>query len=177
MPLFSFEGKSPQVHPDAFIAPTATLIGDVIVEAGASVWYNAVLRADFSQVIVREGANIQDGAVLHAPPGLVCEIGPGATVAHLCCVHGATVGAEAMIANGAIVLDGAKVGRRTMVASGALVVGGTELPDEVIATGSPAKVKSPIAGTAAQFWIDVNPNAYQELARRHAAGVEPVDEF
>ncbi|MCM6774571.1 gamma carbonic anhydrase family protein [Nocardia sp. CDC159] len=174
MPLFSFEGKSPQVHPDAFIAPTATLVGDVVVEAGASVWYNAVLRGDFAQVIVRAGANVQDGAVVHAPPGMTAEIGPGATVAHLCCVHGATIGAEAMIANGATVLDGAKVGARCMVAAGSLVVGGSQIPDGMLVTGSPAKVKSPIDGTSAEFWVNVNPNAYQELARRHLAGVEPV---
>src|SRR5579871_6681924 len=100
MPLFEFEGKRPKVHPDAFVAPTATLVGDVTVEAGASVWYGAVLRGDYSAVIVRAGANVQDGAVLHGPPNQPCEIGPGATVAHLCVVHGATVGAEALIANG-----------------------------------------------------------------------------
>ena len=68
MPLFTFEGRSPTVDPGAFIAPTATLVGDVHVEAGASVWFNAVLRGDFAPIIVREGANVQDCCVLHAPP-------------------------------------------------------------------------------------------------------------
>ena len=113
MPLYSFEGKSPSVASDAFIAPTATLIGDVTVEAGASVWYGVVIRADYSPVIVRRGANVQDNSLLHAPPDTPTEIGPGATVAHLCCVHGATIGEEALIANGTTVLDGAKVGART----------------------------------------------------------------
>lgn len=164
------------MHPTAFIAATATLVGDVIVEEGASVWYNAVIRGDFEQVIIRAGANVQDGAVLHAPPGMPCVIGPGATVAHACVVHGATVGAEAMIANGSTVLDGAKIGARTMVAANALVVGGTEFPDEVLVTGSPAKVKRPIAGTAAEFWVNLNPQAYRDLAARHRAGVRPVPE-
>lgn len=176
MPLFSFEDKSPTVHPTAFIAPTATLVGDVIVEEGASVWYNAVIRGDFEQVIIRAGANVQDGAVLHAPPGMPCVIGPGATVAHSCVVHGATVGAEALIANGATVLDGAKIGARTLVAAHSLVVGGTEFPDEVLVTGSPAKVKGPIAGTSAEFWVNVNPQAYRDLAARHRVGVRPVTE-
>ncbi|MFA1551573.1 gamma carbonic anhydrase family protein [Actinomadura chokoriensis] len=174
MSLYSFEGKTPIVHPDAFVAPTATLVGEVIVEAGASVWYNAVLRGDFAPVIVRAGANVQDGAVLHAPPDLPCEIGEGATVAHLCLVHGATVGREAMIANHATVLDGALIGARSMIAAGALVLGGTHIPDEVVAVGSPAKVKGPIAGTGAEFWVATNPQAYQELASRHGAGVRPV---
>jgi carbonic anhydrase/acetyltransferase-like protein (isoleucine patch superfamily) len=175
VPLFEFEGKRPQVHPDAFIAPTATLVGDVIVEAGASVWYGAVLRGDYAPVIVRAGANVQDGSILHAPPNLPCEIGPGATVAHLCVVHGATIGAEALIANGATVLDGATVGPRALVAAHSLVTAGTTIPAEVLAVGSPATVKGPIAGTGAEFWVNVNPGAYQELAVRHRTGVRAVD--
>src|ERR1700754_1199063 len=130
MPLFSFEGQSPRVNTTAFVAPTATLIGDVVVEAGASVWYNAVLRGDYGPIVVREGANVQDGSVLHAPPGIPVDIGPGATVAHMCVIHGVHLGAEALIANHATVLDGAVIGSRSMVAAGALVVGGTKIPDE-----------------------------------------------
>ena len=77
MPLYSFEGLTPHVAEDAFIAPTATLVGDVIVEEGASIWYGAVVRADYAPVVIRRGANIQDGAVLHGPPGLTTEVGPG----------------------------------------------------------------------------------------------------
>src|SRR6202022_796463 len=117
MPLFEFEGMSPKVHPEAFIAPTATLIADVTVEAGASVWFNAVLRADYGPIMVREGANIQDGSVLHAPPGIPVDIGPGATVAHMCVIHGVHVGKEALIANHATVLDGAVIGARSLIAA------------------------------------------------------------
>src|ERR1700729_2531869 len=115
MPLYSFEGRSPRVDPTAFVAPTATLIGDVTVEAGASVWFNTVLRADYGPVIVREGANVQDGSVLHSPPGIPVDIGPGATVAHMCIIHGAHIGAEALIANHATVLDGAGTGAEMWV--------------------------------------------------------------
>jgi carbonic anhydrase/acetyltransferase-like protein (isoleucine patch superfamily) len=175
MPSFSFEGKSPTVHDDAFVAPTATLVGDVTVEAGASVWYGAVIRADYSAVIIRAGANVQDGSVLHGPPDMPCEIGERATVAHLCVVHGATIGEEALIANGATVLDGARIGARTMVAAHSLVAAGADIPDEVLAAGSPAVVKKPIQGTPAEFWVQMNPPAYADLARRHAAGIEPLD--
>ncbi len=171
MPLFSFEGRSPQVHPTAFIAPTATLVGDVVVEEDASVWYGAVLRGDYSRITIRAGANVQDGAVLHSPPEMPCEIGPGATIAHQCVVHGAVIGEEALIGNGATVLDGATVGARTMVAAGAMVTPGTEIPDEVLVVGAPAKVRGPIAGTAAEFWVQVNPASYRELAQRHRDGI------
>jgi carbonic anhydrase/acetyltransferase-like protein (isoleucine patch superfamily) len=174
MPLFEFDGKAPEVHPTAFVAPTATLVGEVIVEEGASVWYGAVLRADYSPVFVRAGANVQDGSVLHGPPGMPCEIGRGATVAHLCLVHGAVVGEEALVANGCTVLDGARIGARTMIAAHSLVAANAEIPDEVLAAGSPAVVKRPIAGTPAEFWVKTNPPAYAELAQRHRRLVRPV---
>src|ERR1700757_4655798 len=174
MPLFSFEGRSPRIDPTAFVAPTATLIGDVTVEAGASVWFNTVLRGDYGPIVVREGANVQDGSVLHAPPGIPVDIGPGATVAHMCVVHGAHVGAEALIANHSTVLDGVVIGRRSLIAAHSLVVGGTKIPDEVLVTGAPAKIRGPIGGTGAEMWVNTNPGAYQDLARRYIDGLEPV---
>src|ERR1700760_3347432 len=141
MPLYSFEGRSPKVDPTAFVAPTATLVGDVTIEAGASVWFNTVLRADYAPVIVREGANVQDGSVLHAPPGIPVDIGPGATVAHMCLIHGAHVGAEALIANHATVLDGAVIGSRSLIAAGAVVTGGPKISGAVLVVGAPAPAK------------------------------------
>ncbi len=174
MPLYSFEGRSPNVHPTAFIAPTATLVGDVTVEENASIWYGAIIRADFSAVIVRAGANVQDGAVVHGPPGEPTVIGAGATVAHNCVVHGAVLGEECLIANGAIVLDGAKVGARSLVAAGSVVSSGQQIPEGVLAAGAPAVVKRPIEGTPSEFWVNANPGAYRELAERHSKGVQEV---
>jgi carbonic anhydrase/acetyltransferase-like protein (isoleucine patch superfamily) len=176
MPLYSFEGRAPIVDEGAFVAPTATLIGDVHVEAGASIWFNTVLRADFAPIIIREGANVQDGSVLHAPPGIPTDVGPGATIAHSCVIHGVHVGQEALIANHATVLDGAVIGRRSLIAAHSLVIGGTKIPDEVLVTGSPAKVRGPIAGTGAEMWVNVNPGMYQDLARRYLTGLELITE-
>ena len=173
MPLFSFEGHAPQVHPDAWVAPTATLVGQVVVEAGASIWYGAVLRADFGPIVVRAGANVQDGSVLHGGDDPVTEIGPGATVGHLCVVHGAVIGAQALIGNGATVQDGAVIGERALVAAGSTVTPGTVIPPETVVTGTPAKVRGPLEGQA-RWWVDNNPETYQELARRHASGARPV---
>ncbi len=174
MPLFSFEGRSPTVHPEAFVAPTATLVGDVTVEAGASVWYGAVVRADYAPVMIREGANVQDGAVLHGPPNSPTEVGPGATVAHLCVVHGAILGEECLVANGSTVLDGARIGARSMIAAHSLVAANAVIPEGVLAAGSPAEVKRPLEGTAAQMWVQMNPPAYRDLAQRHRHGIAPV---
>ena len=174
MPLFSFEGKSPRIHPTAFIAPTASIIGDVTVEENASVWYNAVVRADFNAIVIRRGANVQDCAVIHVTPVAGVEIGPGATVGHLCTIHAATIGEEALIGNSATVLDGARIGVRAMVGAGSLVTPGTEIPDGMLALGSPCKVRGPLAGTPAERWVHINPSGYQALAQRHRAGVTPV---
>jgi carbonic anhydrase/acetyltransferase-like protein (isoleucine patch superfamily) len=174
MPLFSFEGRAPQVHPGAWVAPTATVVGDVVIEEGASIWYGAVLRADFGPIIVRAGANVQDGSVLHGGADPVTEIGPGATVGHVCVVHGAVVGAEALIGNGATVQDGARIGARTLIGAGSLVPPNADIPADVLALGSPARVRGPLTEGAAR-WVHGNPGIYQELARRHAAGIEPVD--
>lgn len=174
MPLYELDGKRPQIDPTAFVADTAALIGDVIVEEGASIWYGAVLRADYAPVIVRAGANVQDNSILHGPPGHVLEIGPGATVGHLCVIHGATLGEEALVANGSTVLDGARVGARAMVGAGAVVPPGMEIPDGTLAVGVPAKVKGPLAGTPAEIWVKVNPQAYRELGQRYRAGVRPM---
>jgi carbonic anhydrase/acetyltransferase-like protein (isoleucine patch superfamily) len=175
MPSFEFEGHVPSVDPTAFIAPTATLVGRVTVEAGASVWYGAVLRGDFGAVYVRAGANVQDNSVLHAGQSPV-EIGPGATVGHNCVVHGAELGEESLVANGSVVLDGARIGARSLVAAGSVVPAGREIPEESLAMGVPATVKGPIAGTGAERWVRTNPRGYQDLARRHRTGIRLVTE-
>jgi carbonic anhydrase/acetyltransferase-like protein (isoleucine patch superfamily) len=174
MPLFAFEGKRPSVHPDAWVAPTASVVGDVVIEAGASIWYGVVLRADFGQIVVRAGANVQDGSVVHGPPTPTVIIGEGATIGHSCVVHGAVIGREALIGNGATVQDGVQVGERAMVAAGALVPPNTVIEPETLFRGTAGKPAGPLT-EGAKFWVDANPSAYQALARRHAAGVVPVD--
>ena len=174
MPLFEFEGHRPQVSPTAWIAPTATLVGDVRVEDEASIWYGAVLRADFGPILVRRGANIQDGSVLHGGADPVTEVGEGATIGHLCVVHGAVIGAEALIGNGATVLDGVIVGRRALVAGGATVPPNLVIPDGMLVAGVPARVVRAASGSA-KLWVENNPAVYRDLARRHAIGVRPVD--
>lgn len=174
MPLFSFEGLSPTVHPTAFVAPTATLVGDVRVEARASIWYNAVLRADFGPIIVREGANVQDGSVLHGGDDPVTEIGAGATVGHLCVVHGCVIGEEALIGNGTTVQDGARIGARCLIGAGATVPPNTIVPDGTLVLGAVGKAKGPLTDSAL-WWVEGNPQIYRDLAQRHKNGVAPAN--
>jgi carbonic anhydrase/acetyltransferase-like protein (isoleucine patch superfamily) len=150
VPLFAFEGHEPEVSATAWVAPTATLVGDVRVEDEASIWYGAVLRADFGPIVVRRGANVQDGSVLHGSGDPVTEIGNGATV-----------------------LDGAIVGRRALVAAGCTVPPGMAIADGMLATGVPAQVLGELT-PGAKRWVETNPSVYRDLARRHAAGIRPV---
>jgi carbonic anhydrase/acetyltransferase-like protein (isoleucine patch superfamily) len=173
MPRFSFEGLSPTVHPDAFIAATATLVGAVHVEAHASIWYNAVVRADLGPIVVREGANVQDGCVLHGGEDPVTEIGAGATIGHLCVVHGCVIGPEALIGNGSTIQDGARIGARCLVGAGATVAPNTVVPDGQLVLGAVGSVRGPLTASA-RSWVDGSPGIYRELARRHRNGVAPA---
>ncbi|MGX7681357.1 gamma carbonic anhydrase family protein [Jatrophihabitans sp. DSM 45814] len=173
MPLFAFEEHEPSIHPTAFIAPTAVLIGEVIVEENASIWFNVVIRADYGPITIRAGANVQDGAVLHGGADFT-EIGPGATLGHMSLVHGAKVGAETLIGNGAIVLDGARVGSRSLIAAGSTVPPNAVIPDGVMAMGTPAKVRGPLTESA-RHWVDDNGETYRKLAKRYSAGLRSLD--
>jgi len=175
MPLFEFEGRRPTIADDAFIAPTATIVGDVTVEPGASVWYGAVLRGDDGPIVVRRNANVQDLSLLHSTPDVTTEIGPGATVAHQCVVHGAVLEEEALVANGCVVLDGARIGARSLIGAQSLVAPGTVIPPGVLALGTPAVVKRELPGTPAEFWVAGNPIYYPALAQRHRKGIKQIE--
>jgi len=177
MPSFEYAGARPQIHPDAWVAPTATIVGDVRIGAGASIWYGAVLRGDVGPIIVGEGTNVQDNSVLHVVTGSELVIGASSTIAHGCVIHGHTIGDRTLVGNGSTVLDGAEIGSHCFVAAGSLVLPGTEVPDGHLVMGSPAKVKGPIAdGSTPARILETNAPAYVELARRHADTVVPVVE-
>jgi carbonic anhydrase/acetyltransferase-like protein (isoleucine patch superfamily) len=174
MSIYEFEGIRPTIADDAFVAPTATIIGNVTIEAGASVWYGAVLRGDEGPIIIRANANVQDLSLIHCSPDVTTEVGRGATVAHQCVVHGAVIDEEALVANGCVVLDDARIGARSLIAAQSLVSPGTVIPPGVLAAGTPAVVKRPLAGTPAEMWVQINPTHYPALARRHLAGLRAI---
>lgn len=125
----------------AYIADSADVIGDVIMEKNSSVWYQAVVRGDHDQIRIGEGSNIQDGCILHADEGYPVHIGKYVTIGHNAIIHGCEIGDGVLIGMGAIVLNGAKIGKDCIIGAGALVTQGTVIPDGMMALGSPAKVK------------------------------------
>jgi len=140
---YSLPNKTVRLEGDGhFIAPNAAVIGDVLLKAGASIWFSAVVRADVEYIEIGEGANIQDGAVLHADPGTPCIIGRNVTVGHNAMVHGCTVGDGSLVGINAVVLDGAVIGKNCLIGAGALVTGGTQIPDNSLVLGSPGRVKA-----------------------------------
>jgi carbonic anhydrase/acetyltransferase-like protein (isoleucine patch superfamily) len=164
-----FDGKEPSVTPDAFVAPTAVLIGDVVVEEGASVWFGAVLRGDFDKIVVGAGSSVQDNCVVHTNEDLPTIIGSNVTVGHLSLLEGCVIEDGAIIGMGSIVLNRARVGRRTMLAAGSVVTEDSEIPPEVLAAGAPAEAKKELDGSSAK-WIEGAAREYQALRLRYMEG-------
>ncbi len=168
-------GKRPDIHPEAWIAPTATLLGDVQIGRAASVWYGAVLRGDVGPIIVGRGSNVQDNSVLHVKSRTLLEIGSFSTIAHGCVVHCRSIGDGSLIGNGATLLDDSVIGSGCLVAAGSLVTPGTVVPDGTMALGAPARVMGPIvAGTSAARILQTNADNYVGLMNRHRSGVRLV---
>ena len=140
--------KTPTVHPTAFVADNATLLGDVTLGAHSSVFFGAVLRADREPITIGAGSNIQDNCVVHEEFGYPVTVGDNVTVGHGAILHGCTVGDNTLIGMGAIVLNGAKVGSNCLIGAGALVPQNAVIPDGSLAFGSPARVKSQLDGDA-----------------------------
>ena len=131
-------------HPSSYIAPGAVVVGDVTLEQDASVWFCAVLRGDTAAIHIGRGSNVQDGAVLHADPGIPCTIGAGVTVGHRAIVHGAQIGDNVVVGMGSIVLNRSQVGENSIIAAGAVVTEGATIPPGSLVMGMPAKVKRPL---------------------------------
>jgi carbonic anhydrase/acetyltransferase-like protein (isoleucine patch superfamily) len=166
MQLHAFEGREPQIAESAFVAPTATLIGEVVLESEASVWFGAVLRADFDRIVVGAGSCVQDNAVLHAAKGLPTSLGANVTIGHAAMLEGCIVEDGALISMGAIVLQGARVGAGALVAAGSVVREGQEIPAGVVAAGVPAVVKKAVDGSSRR-WLETAAAEYRELRRRY----------
>jgi len=139
MALYQLDDLKPSIHPSAWVADNAQVMGHVTLAENSSIWFGVVIRGDTSTISVGKGSNVQDNSVLHADLGLPLVIGDGVTVGHQVMLHGCTVGNNSLIGIGAIVLNGAKIGNNCLVGAGALVTEGKEFPDGSMIIGSPAK--------------------------------------
>lgn len=154
-----------------FVADTAALIGNVILEAHASVWFGAVLRGDNEPITIGTGSNVQDGVVMHTDPGFPLTLGANVTVGHMAMLHGCTVGDNSLVGINAVVLNGARIGRNCLIGAGALVPEGREIPDGSLVIGSPGKVKREL--TADEIaGLTRSAEGYVAKAQRYVAGLQ-----
>ena len=140
MAIENFAEFKPQIHPSAFVAGSADVIGRVTLEEESSVFYNATLRGDINEIVIGPRSNIQDNAVVHLADDYGCYVGELVTVGHSAILHACTVKDEVLVGMGSIILDGAVIGERSIIGAGALVTGGTIIPPGSLVLGSPAKV-------------------------------------
>lgn len=164
--IISFGGATPQIHPTAWIAPTATLIGDVRVGPKASVWFGVVMRADLDVIELGEGSNLQDNVVVHTDAGIPTIIGPNVGVGHLALLHGTRVGEGSLVGMGAKLLNHSVIGAGGFVAAGALVLEGQEVPAGHLVAGVPAKDRGPMNDELREL-VRRNAFAYQEYAETY----------
>lgn len=172
--IWSLDGVAPEIHPDAWVAPGAQIIGRVILRAGASVWFGAALRGDNEVIEVGEGSNVQENSVLHTDMGFPLTIGADCTIGHKAMLHGCTIAEGSLIGMGATVLNGARIGSGTLVGACALVTEGKEIPGQSLVMGAPARVVRPLdaAGVAR---LRASAAGYRANAARFRAGMRPVD--
>ena len=162
--------STPSIHPDAYIAPNATVIGRVTVEREASIWYGCVVRGDMEPISIGEQSNIQDLTVIHIDPGYPTRIGARVGVGHRCLIHGCVIEDECLIGMGSIVLSGAVIETGSVIAAGALVIEGTVVPAGSLAMGVPAKVVRPVDDEL-RGRIDHTWKEYIEFSRQHREGL------
>ena len=167
MPLLPFENTEPAVAETAWIAENAMLIGRVTVEAGASVWFGAVMRGDTDDLSLGAGSNLQDNVVVHADPGSPAVIGAGVSVGHGAVIHGCRIEDGSLIGMNATVLNRAVIGAESLVAAGSVVLEGTVIPPRSLVAGVPAKVRRPLTDDEVAA-MKVNADTYVARAAKYA---------
>lgn len=168
MPVYALDGISPEIHPTAFIAPSADLTGRVSVAEEASVWFGVAARGDIEPVTIGPRCNVQDGAVLHTDAGYPCILEADVTVGHRAVVHGAHCAPGSLVGMGAVMLNGSRLGTGAVLAAGALLREGQQVPDGMLAVGVPARVVREVEtpGNAARYVVQ---------AARYRRGLVPQE--
>ncbi len=175
MTVYGLDGVQPQMPADgdAWVAPTATVIGNVRLLKGASVWFGATVRGDNELITIGEGSNVQDNSVLHTDPGAPLTIGTNVTVGHLVMLHGCTIGDGTLVGIGSVILNGAKIGKNCLIGANTFIGENKEIPDNSMVLGAPGKVIRTLdAGMAAI--LRESALHYVENWRRYKAGLRAV---
>ncbi|WP_299904120.1 gamma carbonic anhydrase family protein [uncultured Paracoccus sp.] len=171
--IWELDGIAPELDGDAWVAPDAQLMGRVVLDAGASVWWGAVLRGDNEVIRVGTGSNVQDLCVFHTDPGYPLTIGANCTIGHRAILHGCTIGDGVLVGMGATILNGAKIGAGSLVGAGALIGEGKEIPPGSLVMGVPGKIVRQLDETAQQGLLE-SAARYRRNAARFRAGLKQI---
>jgi carbonic anhydrase/acetyltransferase-like protein (isoleucine patch superfamily) len=171
---FAIGERRVECRGDHYIAPNATVIGSVVLEQDASVWFNAVLRGDNDLITLGARSNVQDGAVLHTDAGIPLTVGPDCTIGHMAMLHGCVVGAGSLIGIKAVVLNNARIGKECIIGANALVTEGKAIPDRSLVVGSPGRVVRQLTDEEVQYVLR-NAEHYVEKLKRYRTAFEPQD--
>ena len=174
MPLYEIGGQRPRIADDAWVAPSADLIGEVHLGEQASVWFGAVVRADNTAIVIGARSNIQEGAMCHSDPGAPLTIGEDATIGHHAILHGCTIGNRTLIGMGATILNRAVIGDDCLVGAGALVTEGKEFPAGHLIVGSPARAIRPLDDMQKAL-LKMSAALYANKQREYAEGLKRID--
>lgn len=173
MTLYTLDGIAPEIAEDSWIAPDANVIGKIVVEEGASVWFGCTLRGDNEVIHVGAGSNVQENCVLHTDMGYPLTIGAGCTIGHKAMLHGCTIGENSLIGMGATVLNGAKIGKNCLIGANALITEGKEIPDGSLVMGSPGKIVRQLDDEAIEG-LRKSAIGYQNNMRRFRDGLKAL---
>ena len=165
MTIYALGEATPQIADDTWVAPDANLIGKVVLERAASIWFGCTIRADHEEIRIGEGSNVQENCVMHIDAGFPLTIGAGCTIGHKVMLHGCTIGENSLIGMGATVLNGARIGKNCLIGAGALITEGKELPDGSLVMGMPGKVVRALDEAAIQG-LRASALHYQDNMRR-----------
>jgi len=171
--IYALDGVTPEIAEDSWVAPDANVIGRVVLEAGASVWFGATLRGDNEEIRVGQGSNVQENCVFHTDMGFPMVIGRDCTIGHKAMLHGCTIGDGSLVGMGATILNGAVIGKGCLIGAGALVAEGKVIPDGSLVMGMPGKVVRDL-DAAAQDRLLASAAHYRERMRRFRAGLVAV---
>ncbi|MFD1508215.1 gamma carbonic anhydrase family protein [Lacimonas salitolerans] len=173
MTIYALDGVAPEIAEDTWVAPDANVIGRVVLEPGAAIWFGATLRGDNEEIRIGTGSNVQENVVMHTDMGFPLVISAGCTIGHKAMLHGCTIGENSLIGMGATVLNGAKVGRNCLIGAGALITEGKEIPDGSLVMGAPGKVVRQL-DEAAIAALRASALHYQDNMRRFRDGLIEV---
>ncbi|MDB6177835.1 gamma carbonic anhydrase family protein [Paracoccus sp. Z330] len=171
--IWELAGVAPDLAEDVWVAPDAQVIGRVVAQAGASIWWGAVLRGDNEQILIGAGSNVQDLSVLHTDPGFPLTIGPDCTIGHRAILHGCSIGRGALVGMGATILNGAKIGEGALIGAGALIAEGKEIPPGALVMGAPGKVVRMLDHEAQQGLLE-SAARYRRNAARYRSDLRSV---